>query len=190
MTIVNASVARRCTAAKSANAGPALKNERHTRHDERHQQGRDRDIGEPLAGIEVALVAREAPGGDGDRPAHQPGTVTRVDANRLAHECRDTAQRERQRKDGHQQQRSAEPDVQLDVRYACDQGEWRRSSLAAGQPPAGREEKQRRRVDRGVIPPGRATMAFDGHRNAQISTHSPRAWRRGRGSPHHPRHCP
>jgi hypothetical protein len=143
-------------------------NERDAARDEGHEQADDCDIREPLAGIEVTLVARESPGEGGNRQAHEPAQVAWIQPERLAHEGNDPAHRERQRGQGRDEQHPAGPHVQAGIRDSGDSGNRRGVPLAAGQqPPAGREEEEGDQVDRRVVPPRRARIALDRHGDAQ-----------------------
>jgi hypothetical protein len=62
--------------------------------DQDREQADDRDVRQPLARVEVTLVAAEAAADDAGRPPEQPASVAAVVAERLAHEADDAAGRE------------------------------------------------------------------------------------------------
>ena len=97
--------------------------EPHARHDQRPQRHDEADVGQALAGVEVAPVGSEPPRQGTYRPAPEPGAVAPVDPCRLAGEGPRgpgaEGQPERRQPDEH----PPRPPVELDVGHAGRPGE-------------------------------------------------------------------
>jgi hypothetical protein len=126
------------------------------------QRGGQHQVGDALAGIEVAAVVREAAGEGRARPAGQPGAVAAVEAERRRDEAADRPGAGQQQRRAKARKAPAAVLVGDHVRDAQQPCQHARLPLAAEQqPPAGGEQRQRRQVDDRVEPAGRARVALD-----------------------------